>query len=98
MRSLQSVILTRPRKPFKAVPGADVRGLRISANLGSQGGLTSRQRCAIIMPALCWHMAQEPGGRKLMDYNPFAPEVKQDPYPYYAALRREAPVYRIEPL
>ncbi len=26
-------------------------------------------------------------------YNPFAPEVKEDPYPYYAWLRRERPVY-----
>lgn len=33
-----------------------------------------------------------------MDYNPIAPEVRQDPYPYYAALRRDHPVYHIEPL
>ena len=26
------------------------------------------------------------------DYNPFSPDVRHDPYPYYAALRREAPV------
>ena len=31
-----------------------------------------------------------------MNYNPFLPEVKADPYPYYAHLRREAPVYPIE--
>ena len=30
-----------------------------------------------------------------VDYNPFKPEVKADPYPYYAALRREEPVYQI---
>jgi cytochrome P450 len=28
-------------------------------------------------------------------YDPFAPEVKRDPYPFYAALRRDAPVYEI---
>jgi cytochrome P450 len=33
-----------------------------------------------------------------MDYNPFDPNVRKDPYPYYAQLRRESPVYRIEPL
>ena len=32
----------------------------------------------------------------MVNYNPFAPEVKEDPYPYYAALRREHPVYRTE--
>jgi cytochrome P450 len=31
-----------------------------------------------------------------MDYNPVAPEVRRDPYPYYTALRRDHPVYRIE--
>jgi cytochrome P450 len=30
-----------------------------------------------------------------IDYNPFYPEAKEDPYPFYAALRAEAPVYRI---
>ncbi|MEE9608694.1 MAG: cytochrome P450 [Myxococcota bacterium] len=30
-----------------------------------------------------------------VEYNPFTPEVKADPYPYYAALRKEAPVYRV---
>jgi cytochrome P450 len=33
-----------------------------------------------------------------MDYNPLAPEVKENPYPYYAALRREQPVCRVEGL
>jgi len=33
-----------------------------------------------------------------MDYNPLAPDVRRDPYPYYAALRRDQPVYRIEAL
>src|SRR5882672_5979676 len=28
-------------------------------------------------------------------YDPFDPEVKRDPYPYYADLRRDAPVYPI---
>jgi cytochrome P450 len=28
-------------------------------------------------------------------YNPFHPDVKADPYPYYAALRKESPVYQI---
>jgi cytochrome P450 len=31
-----------------------------------------------------------------MDYNPFAPEVKANPYPYYAELRLEQPVYKLE--
>ena len=29
----------------------------------------------------------------ITEYNPFAPEVKEHPYPYYAWLRREHPVY-----
>ncbi len=29
-----------------------------------------------------------------MDYDPLDPNVTRDPYPYYAWLRREAPVYR----
>jgi cytochrome P450 len=33
-----------------------------------------------------------------MNYNPFLPEVKANPYPYYAQLRDEAPVYQIEGL
>jgi cytochrome P450 len=33
-----------------------------------------------------------------VEYNPFLPEVKQDPYPYYAELRAERPVYKIEAL
>ncbi len=33
-----------------------------------------------------------------MDYNPLDPNVKANPYPYYAELRRDHPVYRIEPL
>jgi len=32
-----------------------------------------------------------------MDYNPFAPAVKENPYPYYAYLRCHAPAYRVEP-
>jgi cytochrome P450 len=32
------------------------------------------------------------------EYNPFAPEVKEDPYPYYAWLRAERPVYQNETL
>lgn len=31
-----------------------------------------------------------------MDYNPFLAEVKANPYPYYAHLRRHAPVYQVE--
>lgn len=31
-----------------------------------------------------------------MDYNPFLPEVKDNPYSYYAHLRRHAPVYQVE--
>jgi cytochrome P450 len=31
-----------------------------------------------------------------MDYNPFDPETRRNPYPSYAALRRDHPVYRIE--
>jgi cytochrome P450 len=30
-----------------------------------------------------------------MEYNPFAPEVRQNPYPYYAYLRQHAPVYQV---
>lgn len=33
-----------------------------------------------------------------MDYNPFLPEVMENPYPYYAQLRQHTPVYHIEPL
>src|SRR5262249_19878785 len=31
------------------------------------------------------------------DYDPLRPEVRADPYPYYAALRRESPVHQIAP-
>ena len=30
-----------------------------------------------------------------IDYDPFSPEMLADPYPTYARLRREAPVYRL---
>lgn len=30
-----------------------------------------------------------------IDYEPASPAVTQDPYPYYEAMRRESPVYRI---
>ena len=30
-----------------------------------------------------------------MDYNPFLPEVQDNPYPYYAHLREHAPVYQV---
>lgn len=30
-----------------------------------------------------------------MDYNPFVPEVRENPYPYYAYLRQHAPVYQV---
>ncbi|MEX2157844.1 MAG: cytochrome P450 [Dehalococcoidia bacterium] len=33
-----------------------------------------------------------------MEYNPLDPATKRDPYPAYAYLRQEHPVYRIEPL
>jgi cytochrome P450 len=33
-----------------------------------------------------------------MDYNPLSPEVLENPYPYYAYLRTQAPVYWVEPL
>jgi cytochrome P450 len=29
------------------------------------------------------------------DFDPFAPETAEHPYPFYAALRREAPAYRV---
>jgi cytochrome P450 len=32
-----------------------------------------------------------------VEYTPFAPEVREDPYPYYRALRDRAPVYKVEP-
>ena len=28
-----------------------------------------------------------------MQYNPLLPEVRENPYPYYAELRRDHPVY-----
>ncbi|MGH7963887.1 MAG: cytochrome P450, partial [Candidatus Binatia bacterium] len=31
-----------------------------------------------------------------MDYSPFSPDVQENPYPYYAHLRRHAPVYYVE--
>jgi cytochrome P450 len=33
-----------------------------------------------------------------MNYNPLSPEVQANPFPYYAQLRREAPVLWVEPL
>ncbi len=33
-----------------------------------------------------------------MEFNPFAPEVRQNPYPYYAHLRNHSPVYWVESL
>jgi cytochrome P450 len=33
-----------------------------------------------------------------MDYNPFDAEVRKNPYPYYAELREEHPVYSLEAL
>ncbi len=30
-----------------------------------------------------------------MEYNPFLPEVRDNPYPYYAYLREHAPVYQV---
>lgn len=33
-----------------------------------------------------------------LEYDPFAPAVQTDPYPFYAALRHEAPVYFVESL
>lgn len=33
-----------------------------------------------------------------MQFNPFDPHVKQNPFPSYAELRREAPVYKLEPM
>lgn len=32
-----------------------------------------------------------------MQYNPFSPEVQANPYPYYAELRRDRPVYEVQP-
>ena len=36
--------------------------------------------------------AAQAGGVRAADYNPFSPEVRHDPYPYYKVLRRERPV------
>ncbi len=36
-------------------------------------------------------------GPRPTEYNPLSPEVCADPYPYYAALRRESPVHPIVP-
>src|SRR5450432_1896091 len=30
-----------------------------------------------------------------MSYDPFSPEAKRDPYPFYVELRRDSPVYSI---
>ena len=29
-------------------------------------------------------------------YDPFSADIQRDPYPYYAALRERAPVFRVE--
>lgn len=29
-----------------------------------------------------------------MQPDPFSPEFQEDPFPFYAALRRETPIYR----
>ncbi|MEO8458341.1 MAG: cytochrome P450 [Chloroflexota bacterium] len=34
----------------------------------------------------------------MIDYNPFAPEIRQNPYPHYARLRRESPVLKLDPM
>jgi cytochrome P450 len=39
-------------------------------------------------------MRQQLSRDDLSAYDPMAPDVQQDPFPYYALLRREAPVYR----
>src|SRR5438128_121738 len=31
----------------------------------------------------------------VMEYNPYSPQVQQNPYPYYAYLRQHVPVYQI---
>jgi cytochrome P450 len=33
-----------------------------------------------------------------MQFNPFDPAVRQNPFPYYSELRREDPVHRMEPM
>jgi cytochrome P450 len=33
-----------------------------------------------------------------MEFNPFAPEVRENPYPFYAHLRRHSPVYQVPAL
>lgn len=33
-----------------------------------------------------------------MQFNPFDPQVMQNPYPAYAELRRDAPVYKLDPM
>ena len=33
-----------------------------------------------------------------LDYDPFAPAVQADPYPFYASLRRDAPVAYVDAL
>ena len=35
-----------------------------------------------------------PSERSLDSYNPFDPDVQEDPWHYYGLLRREAPVYK----
>jgi len=32
-----------------------------------------------------------------MQYNPFSPEARADPYPFYAELRRDQPLYQFGP-
>jgi len=38
-----------------------------------------------------------PSAVSAADYNPLDPAVRADPYPYYAALRRDSPVHQIRP-
>jgi cytochrome P450 len=40
-------------------------------------------------------MPKAPPPAQVSGYDPFAPDVKRDPYPYYAALRRDAPLFEI---
>lgn len=42
-------------------------------------------------------IAQPDAGISAADYSPLSPEVRANPYPYYAALRRESPVHQLLP-
>jgi cytochrome P450 len=64
-------------------------GLEDAVSISKQ---TSGQEVDMTNPAVQANGRISPG-----DYNPMLPHVRADPYPYFAALRRESPVHQIVP-